>query len=64
MRIYFISFLFLLCNFSFFAQSKLIVGKNQPYKTLKSALAKAQNGDTILVKKGIYKEGNIEVKKE
>lgn len=63
MRIYFISFLFLLCNFSFFAQSKLIVGKNQPYKTLKSALAKAQNGDTILVKKGIYKEGNIEVKK-
>lgn len=46
------------------AQNKLIVGKNETYKTLKQALQVANNGDTILVKKGIYKEGNIEITKK
>ena len=40
-----------------------MVGKNQAYKTINSALARAQNGDTILVQKGHYKEGNINIQK-
>jgi nitrous oxidase accessory protein len=37
----------------------IVVGSNQPVKTLKQAIAVARNGDTILLQKGIYKEGNI-----
>jgi len=37
----------------------IVVGSNQFFKTLKQAIAVAKNGDTILVQKGIYKEGNI-----
>ena len=40
-----------------------MVGKNQAYKTINSAIAQAQNGDTILVQKGHYKEGNINIQK-
>ena len=39
------------------------VGKNQAIKTIKAALSKSQNGDTILVYEGLYKEGNIIVEK-
>lgn len=46
-----------------FAQTKLVVGKNKPFSTVKKALENARDGDTILVTKGVYKEGNIEVKK-
>lgn len=34
------------------------------YKTLKSAIAAAKDGDTIVVKKGLYKEGNIILDKQ
>lgn len=39
------------------------VGKNQPYKSIKKAIAAARSGDTILVEKGHYKEGNISITK-
>lgn len=57
-----LSFFFLL-NFVYHSAKTLIVGKNQAYKTINSALAQAQNGDTILVQKGHYKEGNINIQK-
>ncbi|MDO4225415.1 MAG: nitrous oxide reductase family maturation protein NosD [Bergeyella zoohelcum] len=39
------------------------VGKDQPYKTITEAIAIAENGDRIIVGKGIYKEGNININK-
>ncbi len=39
------------------------VGGNQPYKSIKKAIAAAKSGDTILVEKGHYKEGNININK-
>ncbi len=43
--------------------STLHVGKNKPYKTIKSALNAANDGDSILVYEGTYREGNIEILK-
>ena len=40
------------------------VGKDKVYKSIKSALAKIHNGDTVYVYEGIYKEGNIIIDKE
>jgi nitrous oxidase accessory protein len=37
------------------------VGKNQAFKTIKSALAATKNGDSLLVEKGFYKEGNLTI---
>jgi nitrous oxidase accessory protein len=37
----------------------LVVGKQMNYATIKSAMLAAEAGDTILVKSGFYKEGNI-----
>ncbi|WP_276978790.1 nitrous oxide reductase family maturation protein NosD [Flavobacterium filum] len=56
-------FIFFLCTFSLQAQ-KLEVGANKPYKTIKQALKASNNGDTVLVHKGIYKEGNIRIDKK
>lgn len=39
------------------------VGANFPYKSIKSALAKTENGDTVFIHKGLYKEGNIIINK-
>lgn len=47
----------LICNF--LKANKFEVGKNRPFKSIKSALNKIQIGDTIFVYEGIYKEGNI-----
>lgn len=59
-------FLFLLlvlfASFQVFSKT-LIVCNSCEYKTIKAALEAAQDGDTILVKKGIYKEANIKVTK-
>lgn len=41
----------------------LKVGKSHRYKTIKSALKKSENGDTVIVEKGMYKEGNIVINK-
>ena len=56
-------FIFFLSTFSLHAQ-KLEVGANKPYKTIKQALKASNDGDTVLVHKGIYKEGNIRIDKK
>ena len=53
--------LLLLFNLSF--ANTIIVGRNQVITSLKKAVALANNGDTILLQKGIYKEGNIIITK-
>lgn len=55
-------FFLLLCISSLQAQ-KLEVGTNKPYKTIKQALKASKVGDTVLVHKGIYKEGNLRIDK-
>lgn len=46
--------------FSIIAGARIIIsGKGQPVQTLKEAVTLAKDGDTILLKNGIYKEGNI-----
>ena len=39
------------------------VGANKPVKSIKKAIISAKVGDTILVHKGVYKEGNIVIDK-
>ena len=41
----------------------LKVGKNEKFKTIQSAVASSQSGDSILVENGHYKEGNINITK-
>ncbi|HRB55980.1 MAG TPA: nitrous oxide reductase family maturation protein NosD, partial [Ferruginibacter sp.] len=41
----------------------LKVGKGQVYKHIKEAVTQSKNGDTIIVFKGLYKEGNIIIDK-
>lgn len=41
----------------------IVVGKNQLVTSLKKAIELAKNGDTVLLQKGIYKEGNIVINK-
>jgi nitrous oxidase accessory protein len=43
--------------------SSVTVSPNGPLKSLKQAIEKAQAGDTILVKPGTYREGNILIEK-
>lgn len=53
--------LLILCISGFCATIE--VGSGKRFSTLKSALAAANNGDTILVNKGVYAEGEILVNK-
>ncbi len=39
------------------------VGKNQPYQTIRQAIASAGRGDTVLVAQGLYLEKNISITK-
>jgi nitrous oxidase accessory protein len=57
-----ITILFLLYTPLLFANT-IIVGKDQVISSLKKAIVSAKNGDTILLKKGVYKEGNILINK-
>jgi nitrous oxidase accessory protein len=43
--------------------STIVVGKNQLVTSLKKGVELAKNGDTVLLQKGIYKEGNIIINK-
>jgi nitrous oxidase accessory protein len=52
----------LLCSF-LLSSKTIVVGKNQFYKTLKSAVSVATSKDTILIESGVYKEGNIIISK-
>lgn len=40
------------------------IGKNQATKSIKTGIAAAKDGDTLLVHSGIYKEGNILIDKK
>lgn len=56
----------LVCCFFFNRlESKTIeAGKNKAIKTIKEALKLASSGDTVVVYKGVYKEGNIHIDKK
>ena len=41
----------------------IVVGKNKPINTLRKGINAAKDGDTVLLNKGIYKEGNIIIDK-
>ncbi len=42
---------------------KIYIGATSAYKRISDGLAVAENGDTVLVQAGIYKEGNILIQK-
>ncbi|HWS59521.1 MAG TPA: nitrous oxide reductase family maturation protein NosD [Flavobacterium sp.] len=57
--------LYIFLLFSSFVQAKVIeVGPNKSIKSIKRAIVLAKSGDTVLVQKGIYKEGNIIINKK
>lgn len=55
--------LFLFAVATFQAQV-LEVGTNKPFKTIKLALQASKAGDTVIVHKGWYKEGNLRIDKK
>ncbi|HZH96867.1 MAG TPA: nitrous oxide reductase family maturation protein NosD [Flavisolibacter sp.] len=57
-----LTIIFLLTSVTAFA-STIVVGKGEAVTTLRKGIALARNGDTILLQKGTYKEGNIIIKK-
>lgn len=62
MKYVFILLLFLLSGITGHT-TKLHVGSDKKYKQIKQAIAVAKNGDSIIVFKGLYKEGNILINK-
>lgn len=57
-----LTILLLVTCYSGFANT-IVVGKNQLVTSLRRAIESARNGDTILLQKGVYKEGNIIINK-
>lgn len=56
--------LYLFLFFSSFLHANVIeVGVNKPIKSIKKAINLAKIGDTVLVHKGVYREGNIVIDK-
>jgi nitrous oxidase accessory protein len=56
---------FILFFFCLLSNAKTItVGKTYPVKTIKQAITLANDGDTIIVTAGVYKEGNIIINKK
>ena len=43
--------------------NRIIVGKDKAITTLREAIKAAKDGDTVLLNKGVYKEGNIIINK-
>ncbi|MGZ8550794.1 MAG: nitrous oxide reductase family maturation protein NosD, partial [Chitinophagaceae bacterium] len=41
----------------------IVVGKNETITSLRQGVKAARNGDTILLNRGVYKEGNIIIDK-
>ena len=41
----------------------IVVGKDKPVSTLRQGIKLAKEGDTVLLNKGTYKEGNIIIDK-
>jgi nitrous oxidase accessory protein len=58
-----VTFLFLLFSITLLQAKKIEVCKNCEISTIKKAIELAENGDEIFIKKGIYKENDIEVNK-
>ncbi len=58
-----IPFILLVFWTTFFSAKTIEVGSNKPYKKINDAVSVAENGDTVLVYKGHYKEGNINLTK-
>jgi nitrous oxidase accessory protein len=60
-----IFFFFVCCIFVHIKSdaATLLVGKNQSFTSIKTALQHCKNGDTILVEKGLYKEQEIVIDK-
>lgn len=57
-------FIFLQCVIPLLSFGKTWhVGEKHIIKKIKEGIAVAQNGDTVLVEKGFYKEGNIVIDK-
>jgi len=57
-------FVIVLCLCALRLSAKVIwVGQTHPCKTIKTALQMAMNGDTVMVSKGHYKEGNLLITK-
>lgn len=54
---------FFLFSFSFLHAKQITVCNSCSIKTIKQAVLQAENGDEILLKKGIYKENNIVINK-
>jgi nitrous oxidase accessory protein len=59
---YLLTILIILYSFGLSAET-LVVCPSCSIKSIKTALAKAKNGDKISIKKGVYKEGKIVVNK-
>ena len=56
--------MFLLLSATMLADGKTIyVGKTRPFQSIQKAVDAAENGDTILVDAGVYKEGGIVIQK-
>ena len=59
-KIFFITCLLLThCSFS----RTITVGKDKPVKSIKQAVQQAKPGDTIIITRGVYQEGNIIIDK-
>lgn len=49
---------------TFYSYSRtIIVGKDRPVKTLRQGIKEARHGDTVILTKGIYSEGNVIIDK-
>ncbi len=59
-----LSILFFLLSLTLIQAKQIVVCKTCEVSTIKNALELAENGDEIFIKKGIYNENDIEVKKE
>ena len=56
--------MFLLLSATMLTEGKIIsVGKTKPFHSIQKAVDAAENGDTILVDAGVYKEGGIIIQK-
>lgn len=52
-----------MCGYFHLAAMTITVGKDFPIKSINRAIAMANDGDTVLVHEGLYREGNILVNK-
>lgn len=55
--------IFLICLFGETFAGTIVVGSNKTFKSLGAAIRAAKSGDTILLHKGVYREGNLIISK-